>query len=142
MREYETVFVLRPDGAETEINQLLEKLNSTIERHGGTIFQQRNWGKKELAYRVQKYKQGVYFYYNYCGESGLISDLERTLKLHELPMKYLTVKLSDDVDITARKKEIKNEEEKVKAAPATTSVTTPVGTAESEDSSEEEVQNA
>lgn len=126
MREYETVFVIRPDGSESQASQLLERLGSIIERHGGTVFQQKNWGKKELAYRVGKYNQGVYYYYDYTGDSGLVADLERTLKLHELPMKYLTVKLADEVDVEARKKELaeKKEEEAsaetVSKAPAET----------------------
>lgn len=114
MKEYETVFVIRPDGAESQTNQLLERVNTTIGRHNGAILQQKNWGKKDLAYRVQKYNQGVYFYYNYTGDSGLVADLERTLKLHDLPMKYLTVKIAEEVDVEARRREIAKAEEEIK----------------------------
>ncbi len=106
MREYETIVVLRPDSGETQTNQLLERVDSMIERNGGSIIQKKNWGKRELAYRVQKYNQGVYYYYNYGGNSETVSNLERALRLHEIPMKYLTVKLNDTVDVEARKKEL------------------------------------
>jgi len=106
MREYETIVVLRPDSGETQTNQLLERVDGMIERHGGSIIQKKNWGKRELAYRVQKYNQGVYYYYNYAGEAETVSNLERALRLHEIPMKYLTVKLNDTVDVEARKKEL------------------------------------
>lgn len=106
MREYETIFVTKPDGAESQANQLLEKVNGIIERHKGAVLQQLNWGKRELAYRVDKYKQGVYHYYNYCGGNDLVADIERNLRLNDIAMKFITVKISDDVDVATRKKEI------------------------------------
>lgn len=106
MREYETIFVTCPDAGESQTNQLLERVDDVIKRHGGEIIQQKNWGKKDLAYRVKKYNQGIYFYYNYAGDFNTVSDLERTLRLHELPMKFLTVKLADKVDVDAKKEEL------------------------------------
>lgn len=106
MREYETVFVVRPDGSESQTNELLDKVNSIIERHSGTILRHRNLGKKELAYKIAKYNQGVYFYYNYAGDSTVTSDIERTLRLNDLSMRYLTVVLNDTIDVEARKKEL------------------------------------
>lgn len=113
MREYETIFVVRPDGTETQTKQLLDKVNGIIERRGGTILQQKNWGKRDLAYQIKKYKQGVYFYYNYAGDSSVVSELEKNLSLLDLSLRFLTVKLSDVVDVEARKKELAEKKEDV-----------------------------
>lgn len=110
MREYETIFVTRANVSDALTNQLLERVNSVINRHGGTLLQQKNWGRKELAYKVGKETHGVYHYYNYCGDSGTVSDLERTLRLNDLPMKFLTVKLADKVDVNERKRQISKEQ--------------------------------
>lgn len=119
MREYETIFVTRPDGNESQSTQLLERVDKIIERHEGTILQKKNWGRKELAYKVKKYNQGIYHYYNYTGDTATVADLERTLRLNDLPIKYLTVKIADKVDIEARRKELAEAE---KAAVAMSAV--------------------
>lgn len=117
MREYETVFLIRPDASESQTKELLEKVDGIIGRHSGTVFQQKNWGKRELAYKVEKYHQGIYFYYDYAGDNAMVADIEHALKLHDLPMKYLTVKLNDEVDVAARKKAIEEIEEKKESTP-------------------------
>ena len=106
MREYETVFVIRPDGAESQTNQLLEKVNALIGQHEGTVLQNVNMGRRDLAYAIGKYKQGNYFYYNFAGDTKLVADIERTLKLNDLSIRYLTVKLNDKIDVEARRKEL------------------------------------
>jgi small subunit ribosomal protein S6 len=110
MREYETIFVTRPDISESQTTELLAKVDGIIKRHGGEILQQKNWGRRELAYRVQKQTHGVYQYYNYASDTEAVADLERTLRLNELPMKFLTVKLSDNIDVKARLKELADQE--------------------------------
>lgn len=105
MKEYETIVVLRPDAAEEPAKQLLGKLKTTIANHGGEILQQKDWGKRSLAYCVaNKYNQGVYLYYDYAGDSGLVADFEKVLRLSDIPLKFLTVKLADVVDVKVRKK--------------------------------------
>lgn len=119
MKEYETIVVMRPDGPESQTKEILDKIDGIIKSRGGTILQQKNWGKRELAYRIMKYNQGVYYYYNYAGESGVVAELERSLKLNDLPMRYLTVKIADDVDAEARMREIASMKEEVKPAEIT-----------------------
>ena len=106
MREYETIFVTRADESDSRANQLLERVDSIIEKHSGTLLQKKNWGRREMAYKVQKRTHGNYHYYNYVADSTAVADLERTLKLNEFAMKFLTVKLADNVDAEARKNEI------------------------------------
>lgn len=115
MREYETIFVIRPDGKESQTKQLLDKLNGLVERHKGAVLQCKNLGKKDLAYKVKKYNQGIYYYYNYASDSGAVSEFERTLRYDDLAMKYLTVKLNDNVDVDARKSEISAASVEIKA---------------------------
>lgn len=115
MKEYETVMVFRPDGSETQSTQLFSKLSSIIEKNNGKIFQQKVWGKRELAYPINKHKQGVYHYFHYASEPTVVAELERSLKLNDLSIRYLTVKMADKVDVEAKMKELSVESEEKEA---------------------------
>lgn len=143
MREYETIFVIRPNADEAQSNKVIDKVNSLIDQHNGTILQKNNWGKKEMAYQVEKHWQGVYYYYNYAGDSGVVKDLERSLRLSEDVLKFITVKLHDDVDVEARKREIADAEAPKVEAPVAAPAA-PVVAAATEASVEKkvEVENA
>lgn len=97
-REYETIFILRPDALEDDRNKVIERIESIMERLQGHVLRKEEWGKRKLAYRVQKHSQGIYYYYLYLGYSDLVGELERNLRILEPVIKYLTVKLDDDLD--------------------------------------------
>jgi len=111
MKEYETIILIRPDSAESKSASLLEKVDGIIAKHAGTILQKNDWGKKDTAYRIDKYNQAFYHYYNYASDSGAVAEIERSLKLSDLALRFLTVKLTDKVDVEARKKEISTAKE-------------------------------
>ena len=106
MREYETIVVTRPDSAESETGALLDRVSGIIESHEGTIFQKKDWGRRTLAYPIRKHKHGNYYYYNYAAGTAVVAELERVLKLTDVSLRYLTVKMADKVDVEARKSEM------------------------------------
>lgn len=97
-REYETIFILRPDALEDDRTKVIERFESIINRLEGHILRKEEWGKRKLAYRIQKHNQGIYYYYLYLGYGDLIGELERNLRILEPVMKYLTVKIDEDLD--------------------------------------------
>src|SRR3989338_8205631 len=109
MREYETVYILDPAMTEADVQQSLTRISETISRHSGYIFRSENLGKKNLAYRIKKQSKGYYACLDYCGDSGTVSEIERNLKLDERVLRFLTVKLDEDVDIEVRKQKLIDE---------------------------------
>jgi|SRR3989338_5407702 len=111
MREYETIVVV--DGAATEarLKELDDRVSKTVQRHGGEVFFSRPWGKRLFAYPVQKKKEGYYMHYDYCGDEALVAEIERTLRLDEQILRFLTVQLSESVDIAARKEQLNKQVE-------------------------------
>ena len=98
MRRYETIFIVRPNVGEDEIEEISSKTTSIIEGDGGTIFRLNNWGLKKLAYLIKKENQGYYVFLDYAGVPKSIAEIERIFRIDDHVLKYLTVKLEDSCD--------------------------------------------
>jgi small subunit ribosomal protein S6 len=108
MRRYETIFIVRPNVAEDEIEAITGKAVATIEGDGGTILRSSNWGLKKLAYLIKKENQGYYVYVDYAGVPASVAEIERLFRIDDRILKYLTVKLSDTCDPEAVKEQLAN----------------------------------
>ena len=106
MRRYETIFIVRPNVAEDEIEAITGKATATIEGDGGTILRINNWGLKKLAYLIKKESQGYYVYLDYAGIPVSVAEIERIFRIDDRILKYLTVKLSDSCDPEAVKEQL------------------------------------
>jgi len=95
MRRYETIFIVRPNVAEDEIEAITNKSVSTIEGDGGTILRINKWGLRKLAYLIKKETQGYYVYLDYAGVPASVAEIERIFRIDDRILKYLTVKLAD-----------------------------------------------
>jgi len=118
MREYETVYILDPAMTEAEVKGSLTKYSDIIAHHNGSIFRSANLGKKNLAFRIKKQTKGYYIAFDYCGDNTVVSDMERNLKLDEKILRYLTVKMDEDVDVEARKQQLIDEAKALELAMA------------------------
>jgi small subunit ribosomal protein S6 len=110
MRRYETIFIVRPNVAEDEIEAVINKTSSIIEGDGGTIIKIDKWGLKKLAYLIKKETQGYYVHIDYAAIPASVSELERIFRIDDKVLKYLTVKLDDSCDPEAIKEELANVE--------------------------------
>src|SRR5210317_1160449 len=124
MRRYETIFIVRPNVAEDEIEAVINKTSSIIEGDGGTIIRIDKWGLKKLAYLIKKETQGIYVHIDYAAIPASVSELERIFRIDDKVLKYLTVKLADSCDPEAIKEELAKAEAEVKAEESSPSETT------------------
>lgn len=114
MRQYETIFIVNPTLAEETYREAVNKFKNIIQKQKGVIVKAEEWGTQRLAYTVRKFDKGAYVLFNYCGDAGVSSELERELKLDDRVLKYQTVKLEEDVDpqaLMTKEKEGKKEPE-------------------------------
>lgn len=95
-REYETIYVLRPDVTKETTEGLASRLSDVI-KTDGALLKVENWGRRRLAYDVSKHKRGIYVYLKYAGTGVVVSEVERALNLQESVMKFQTVKTADQV---------------------------------------------
>jgi small subunit ribosomal protein S6 len=90
MRPYETLVVLRTDLGE-EGTRLLARLQAVIENDGGSIDEKRDWGVRDLAYSIGKQRQGHYHLLEYQAEPKTVKEVERTLRIVEGVLRFVSV---------------------------------------------------
>ena len=108
-REYETIYILRPDSSNEQIAAVNQKIRGIIETGGGTLLKVENWGKRKLAYEVQKQMKGMYLFFSYLGTAGLLEEVERNLRLTDSVIRYYSIKIAENVDPAARTSEFTEE---------------------------------
>ena len=89
---YETMYILRPDIAEDEVNNHINKYNKLLEELGGKVLDSQMRGKRRLAYQISKHREGVYVQLSHQGDGQHIFKIEKAMRLSEDVIRYLTVK--------------------------------------------------
>lgn len=97
MRRYETIYILRPNLNEEEINTIVESTNTILGSDGGQTISLDQWGLRKLAYLINKETQGYYIYCDYATEPVNVAEMERKFRIDDSVMKYMTVKLADAI---------------------------------------------
>jgi small subunit ribosomal protein S6 len=108
-REYETIFILRPDTNQDGIHTVNTRVRGIVEQMGGRVIKLDNWGKRKLAYEVKKQLKGIYLYWQYLGSAGMVEEIERNLRMLDNVIRYYTVKIDENVDPAARPEAISEE---------------------------------
>ena len=89
---YETMYILRPDIAEEEVNTHIEKYNKLLENMGGKILDSQMRGKRRLAYPIAKNREGIYVQLSHQGDGQHIEKIEKAMRLSEDVIRYMTIK--------------------------------------------------
>ena len=119
IREYETVCILDPELEEAgSLQPLLERIEGSISKAGGTVLGADHWGKRKLAYEINKNNRGYYVLQNYLGEKSTVVSLEKGLRIMDGVWRFLTIQLADIDDPDARVAEAKLQAEAAAAQAA------------------------
>ena len=95
---YETTFITRSELSDDALKTIQEKLKGVVAQYSGEIVLTEDWGKKKLAYPIQKETRGHYTYMVYSGKGDIVHEIERNLRLQEHVLRFLTVNLEDEFD--------------------------------------------
>ena len=109
-RQYELIYVLRPDAPEDEVNQLHAQVADIVARMGGTIDKTDQWGRRKLAYEIGHHKEGFYVLEAITGTGELMKEIDRRLKVTEGLLRHLVVRV-DETYIKADRARTKRTEE-------------------------------
>ncbi|MFN0172343.1 MAG: 30S ribosomal protein S6 [Bryobacteraceae bacterium] len=93
MRTYEELFIIQPDATDEQVDQVIEQISATITQGGGRIEKVDKWGKRRLAYKVNKHKEGIYVLLQFDAKAEAVKELERRLRVIDSVVKYLTVRI-------------------------------------------------
>ncbi len=92
MNKYELALVISAKLEEEEKAAAVEKVKEYITRFGGTITNVDEWGKKKLAYEIQKMKEGFYYFIQFEANGTCPAQLENSLRIYEPAIRYLIVR--------------------------------------------------
>ena len=96
-REYETIYVLSPSVDREAAEKISARVTDAVGKQGGKLTLLESWGRRKLAYPVEKHRRGVYVYLKYVGQGDVVHELERQLRMIDTVLKYQTVKIADGV---------------------------------------------
>lgn len=94
MAFYESVYIARPDISTSQVEALTRQFSEIVEAKGGKVTKNEYWGLKTLAYRIKKNRKGHYSLLNLDAPGEALDELERTMRLSEDVLRYLTVKVA------------------------------------------------
>ena len=92
MNKYELAVVVSAKIEDEERAAVVDKCKALIERFGGTITNVDDWGKKRLAYEIQKMKEGFYYFIQFEAESSAPAEIESRIRIMDNVLRYLVVK--------------------------------------------------
>ena len=97
MKPYELLLIITPDHDEDEAEALTDQVKGIIE-NGGTLVKLDPWGKKRLAYPIQKRSEGYYVLYIFECAPSFVAELNQALHVIETILRYMIVQYEDDID--------------------------------------------
>lgn len=102
-RHYETVFILSPALSDAQATEIITRVTKSLTDAGAAMLRQDNWGKKRMAYMINKHGMGNYYYYRYVATQEAVKAFERLLKLDAGVLRLMTIKLSEPLSADAIK---------------------------------------
>jgi len=105
MRRYETFVIIDPDISLDQREPLISRVEELITQMDGFLVLRDDWGERKLAYDIKKKRRGYYVRFDYCGLAPLVNEIERFFRIEDRALKYMTVLLSEDVDLEQIKEE-------------------------------------
>jgi small subunit ribosomal protein S6 len=104
-RKYELVYVVSPEATEEQVTDLHTQVEAIVQRIGGQIEKTENWGRRRLAYEIGRHKDGTYVLEVIHGGGELMKEIERRLKVSDLVIRYLVVRVDEDQAVIERSRE-------------------------------------
>lgn len=105
VREYETIYLLKAETPDDQVEEIKERLRGVVTRENGKVIRFTNQGKRKTAFPIGKNPKALYMHCLYVGTGGLVAEFERNLKMIDSVVKFQSIKLAVDVDFEARQVE-------------------------------------
>lgn len=114
---YETGFLLAPNLSEEETEKIINQMVEVVSQKEGRLVRQERWGKRRLAYSIERFNEAFYVFFHYEGRPDIAVELERRFKQSDAVLRYLTLKKDAKGSLRRKKKKEPGAEEKAAAAP-------------------------
>ena len=115
-RVYEILFIADPNLGEPEVDALTAHVQQYVEKEGGKVEKVEKWGKKRLAYLVRRHREGSYVLLVVEGGSSMMKEVERRIRVTDGIVKFMTVRVDEDLKKAERRKAQRNAEDEKRRA--------------------------
>lgn len=96
MRKYDVMFIVKPDLEEGAIKSVFDSMKALLEEQGATVVEAKEMGQRELAYEINKYKNGYYFYFLVeATDAKAVKEFDRVALINENVIRHLVVKVGE-----------------------------------------------
>jgi small subunit ribosomal protein S6 len=109
LREYETIYILRPDTQNDKVAEVNQRVRTIIETMGGVVLNVDNWGKRKLAYEIKKELKGIYLFWQYLGPAKVVTEFERNMRMLDHVIRYMTVMVGRDIEPSSKPSQVTDE---------------------------------
>ncbi|HEX8997262.1 MAG TPA: 30S ribosomal protein S6 [Ktedonobacterales bacterium] len=150
-RDYELGIVINPEVGDEQARALVERVTTIINNNGGQVVRVNAWGRRRLAYPIQRFRDGLYFFYDLVLDPASIAEIERNIRVNEDIIRHL-MKLRDsrvvaqqrqrDIELDAQREAEAKAQAAAEAARAEAAAAAPEATAEGESAQTEEASPA
>ncbi len=97
MRTYEVVFIAAPTLSNEELEAFIAHTQTVVEGKNGKVVKVDNWGKKSLAYKIKRYRDGYYVVLTLEGDGPMIAELERRFRVTDHIIRFISVRIDQDL---------------------------------------------
>ena len=118
MHRYEVMFIIRPDTPEEETSKLVTQMEGYVTATGGKLEKSEKMGRRRLAYRIERYREGFYVLFVLEGEPAVVTELERRMKVTDSVIKFMTVRVDEQLKRGAKMRAIRKRKESRRRKPA------------------------
>jgi small subunit ribosomal protein S6 len=118
MRIYENLFIVKPDVPEEEVDPFIEQMRGVVTNAGGTVDKAEKWGKRRLAYKVGRYREGAYILFQFAADAATVKEFERRLRVADMVLKYLTVRIDETLKRLEKRRKDREKRAARRPAPA------------------------
>ena len=101
-RKYELVYIVSPDATDDQVTDLHTQVDGIVQRMGGQIEKTDNWGRRRLAYEIGRHKEATYVLEAIGGSGDLLKEIDRRLKVSDLVIRHLVVRVDEDQEVIER----------------------------------------
>ena len=101
-RKYELVYIISPDATDDQVSELHTQVEGIVQRMGGQLEKTENWGRRRLAYNIGRHKEGTYVLEVINGSGELLREVDRRLKVFDLVIRQLIVRVDEDQEVIER----------------------------------------
>jgi small subunit ribosomal protein S6 len=111
-KQYELVYIVSPEATDEQLAEVQTLVESNVTKAGGTVDNVDVWGRRKLAYHIGRFSDGLYTVIVFSGGGDLVKELDRRLKVSDLVIRHLIVRVDEELKKAERAKEKRTAESK------------------------------